>query len=171
MKRQFLSVGLFLCVVAVFGQGDKQVESKISNVTVFLNKAQVTRHVRTNLEAGKTNIIVTGLTSLLDPQSIQVSGKGSFVILGISHQQNYLNEFNLPRALKILKDSVDYFQKQAALEQSQREILNKEEQMLLANQKIGGINQNLNVAELKAMADFFRSRLGEIVTMRMKEDE
>lgn len=171
MKRQLLSLTLLLCIGVVFGQSDKQVESKISNVTVFLSKAQVTRQVRTNLEAGKTNIIVTGLTSQLDPQSVQVSGKGSFVILGISHQQNYLNEFNLPRGLKLLKDSVEYFQKQVALEQSQREILNKEEQMLLANQKIGGANQNLNVAELKAMADFFRNRLGEIVIMRMKEDE
>ncbi|MBK8290821.1 MAG: DUF4139 domain-containing protein [Flammeovirgaceae bacterium] len=43
--------------------------------------------------------------------------------------------------------------------------------MLLSNQKIGGTNQNLTVAELKAMADFYRSRLGDIVTSRMKQDE
>ncbi|MFK8861972.1 DUF4140 domain-containing protein, partial [Escherichia coli] len=82
-------------------------------------------------------------TSQLDPQSIQVTGKGSFIILGISHQQNYLNEFNLPKSLKSMMDSVEYFQKQVLLEQSQKEILNKEEQMLLSNQKIGGTNQNL----------------------------
>jgi uncharacterized protein (TIGR02231 family) len=57
------------------------------------------------------------------------------------------------------------------LEQSQKEILNKEEQMLLSNQRIGGNNQNITVAELKGMADFYRSRLGEIVTTRMKQDE
>lgn len=43
--------------------------------------------------------------------------------------------------------------------------------MLLSNQKIGGTNQNLTVAELKAMADFYRSRLGDIVSLRMKQDE
>lgn len=43
--------------------------------------------------------------------------------------------------------------------------------MLLSNQKIGGANQNLTVTELKAMADFYRSRLGDIVTTRMKQDE
>lgn len=153
------------------GQPDKAVDSKITDVTVFLSKAQVTREVKTRLEAGKTNLVVTGLTSQLDPQSIQVTGKGSFVILGISHQQNFLTEFNVPKSLKNLKDSAEMLQRQLVLEQSQKEILNKEEQMLLSNQKIGGTNQNLTVAELKAMADFYRSRLGDIVTSRMKQDE
>jgi uncharacterized protein (TIGR02231 family) len=58
-----------------------------------------------------------------------------------------------------------------ALENSQKEILNKEEQMLQNNQKIGGTNQNVTVAELKAMADFYRARLGDIVTSRMKIDQ
>jgi uncharacterized protein (TIGR02231 family) len=168
-----------LCLFAfiVFGydftsaQVDKPVDSKITDVTVFLNKAQITREVKTRVDAGKTNIILTGLTSQLDQQSIQVKGNGSFIILGIAHQQNYLNEFNMPRSLKVLKDSIDFLQRQHILAQSQKEILNKEEQMLLSNQKIGGANQNLTVAELKAMADFYRARLSDIVSSRMKEDE
>jgi uncharacterized protein (TIGR02231 family) len=152
-------------------QNEKIVDSKISQVTVFLNQAQVNREVKTRLEAGRVSLIVTGLSAQLDPQSISVSGKGSYVILGISHRQNYLNEFNLPKALKVLKDSLGWYQREVALQQSQREILGKEEQMLLANQKIGGTNQNLTVAELKAMADFYRGRLGDIVQGRMKIDE
>ena len=171
MKNQLLATALSISALVAVGQNEKQVESKITNVTVFLNKAQVTREVSTRLEPGKTNLIVRGLTSQLDPESIQISGKGSFVILGISHQQNYLNEFNLPKGLRALRDSVERLQKQVLLEQSQKEILNKEEQMLLSNQKIGGTTQNLTVAELKAMADFYRSRLGDIVTSRMKQDD
>jgi len=171
MKNEILSLALCLLSIGAIAQSDKIVDSKIKNVTVFLSNAQVTREVKTRIEAGKTNLIISGLTAQLDPQSIQVTGKGNFVILGISHQQNYLSEFNMPKALKILKDSVDYFQKQLSLGQSQKEILNKEEQMLLNNQKIGGTSQNLTVAELKAMADFYRSRLSDIVSSRMKEDE
>lgn len=170
MKNAQLLI-LLLCIPAVsFAQEEKPVDSKITGVTVFLNKAQVTREVKSRMEAGKTNLVVRGLSSLLDQQSIQVAGKGNFTILGIAHRQNYLNEFNTPRALSILKDSLDLVQRQLALEASQKEILNKEEQMLLTNQKIGGANQNLTVAELKAMADFYRSRLTEIVTSRMKQD-
>ena len=146
------------------------VESKITNVTVFLNKAQVTREVKTRIESGKSTLILPGLTSQLDQQSIQVAGKGNFTILGIVHRQNFLDEVNMPKPLRMLKDSIEYVQKQIVFEQSQIEILNKEEQMLLSNQKIGGTNQNLTVAELKAMADFYRTSLTDIVSMRMKQD-
>lgn len=156
---------------AAFAQPEKPTESKITAITVFLAKAQVTREAKARVEAGKTNLVLAGLTSDLDPQSIQVAGKGNFVILGTSHRQNYLSDLNTPRSLKVLKDSLEYFQKQIGLEQSQKEILSREEQMLLSNQKIGGTNQNVTVTELKAMADFYRSRLGDIVTSRMKEDD
>ena len=172
MKLSHYMIGVLLGLpFAVLGQTEKPVDSKITNVTVFLAKAQVSREVKTRLDAGKTNLVIRGLTAQVDPQSIQVAGKGSFIILGTSHRQNFLNELNQPKPLKILKDSVEFYQKQINLEQSQKEILNKEEQMLLSNQKIGGTNQNLTVAELKAMADFYRSRLGEIVNARMKEDD
>ncbi len=169
MTRIFLLAFMFATYAQA--QVDKPIESKITDATVFLSKAQITREAKTRVDAGKTNLIVTGLTAQLDPQSIQVTGKGNFVILGISHQVNYLNEFTVPKSLKTLRDSLETLQRQLSIEQSQKEILNKEEQMLLSNQKIGGTTQNLSVNELKAMADFYRARLSELVTSRMKQED
>lgn len=154
-----------------FGQTDKPVDSKISRVTVFLNRAQVTREVKTRVEAGRTNLVVSGLTAQLDQQSVQVSGKGNIIILGINHNQNYLSEFNMPKKLLVLRDSLEFYKRQLAQEQHQKDILTKEEQMILSNQKMGGTNQNVSVSELKAMADFYRSRLGEIGLSKMKADD
>lgn len=172
MKLKPLIIGVLLLNVSVaLAQVEKPVDSKITNVTVFLSKAQVTREVKTRIEAGKTTIVLTGLTASLDTESIQAAGKGNFVILGISHRQNFLSELNIPKSLKVLKDSLNYYQNQRTLAQSQKEILNKEEALLNANQRIGGNNQNITVAELKGMADFYRTRMSEIVSSRMKEDE
>lgn len=170
MKKYLFS--LFITAGFAAGAQDEQhPESKITAVTVFLNKAQVTREVKTRVNAGRTTLVLSGITSQLDQQSIQVSGKGKIVIEGISHRQNFLTEFNMPARLRSLKDSVEILQRQVALEQSQKEILSKEEQMLISNQKIGGTQANLTVVELKAMADFYRARLSEIVSTRMKQDE
>jgi len=171
-KHMKLNSLLFLLMIdfAAFGQSNQNVSSKITDVTVFLNRAQVTREAKVQLTSGKTNLVVSGLTSLLDPNSIQVSGKGNFIILGTSYQQNYLSEMNLPATLRLLKDSLELLQTQLALEQSQKEILHKEEQLLMSNQKIGGTTQNLTVTELKAMADFYRVRLSELVSSRLKGD-
>lgn len=171
MKKTLIGTWLTVLLMTAYAQPEKQIDSNITDVTVFLAKAQVTRLAQTSLQPGKTHLVFTGLTSLLDPASIQVAGKGNFVILGINHRQNFLSEVNMPKALQVLKDSVVYYQRQVATEQSQKDILAKEEQMILSNQKVGGANQNLTVAELKAMADFFRTRLGEIAASKMKADE
>jgi uncharacterized protein (TIGR02231 family) len=169
MKKLVFAVFLFSTLTAS-AQDEKSIDSRITNVTVFLNKAQITREAKTKIEAGKSFLRVKGLTAQLDQQSIQVTGKGAFTILGISHEQNYINEFNTPKQLTQLSDSIEIVQRQITVENSQKEILNKEEQMLQMNQKIGGANQNLTVAELKAMADFYRNRLSEIVIARMNHD-
>lgn len=171
MKCVLTSTTLSLFFFASLAQKTAPVDTKITEVTVFLSKAQVTRTLSSSVEKGKTELVVGGLSSRLDPESIQVAGKGAVVILGISHRQNYLNEFEMPASLRMLQDSLEYFQKQLTLEQSKREILNKEEQMLISNQEIGGTNQNLTVSELKAMADFYRSRLGDIAMEKIKQDD
>jgi uncharacterized protein (TIGR02231 family) len=171
MKKITFLACLFLSVSIANAQSEKPTDSNISSVTVFLNKAQVNRSVKTKVEAGKTTLVVGGLSPQLDPQSIQVGGKGKFTIMGTGHRINYLNEFNKPKRLQVLQDSLLLLQQAIAFEGSQKEVLNREEQMILANQKISGTNQNLTVAELKGMADFFRSRLGDLISARMKVDD
>jgi uncharacterized protein (TIGR02231 family) len=169
--KKALIIAVLLFATTVNAQVDKTVESKISQVTVFLSRAQITRVIQTRVEAGKTNLILSGLTANLDPQSVQVAGKGGIVLLGISHQQNFVREFNYPPNLRILRDSLEVLKTLILNEQNQKEILNKEEQLILSNQKIGGGDQNLTATELKAMADFFRARLSDIYLQRAKIDE
>lgn len=169
MVRNYVLLAIILISGGAHAQSEKPLDSRITEVTVFLNRAQVTRVAKTRIDAGKSAVAFQGLTSQLDQQSIQVSGKGKFTILGIAHRQNYNREFSSPRT-KSLRDSIQLLQQQIMVEQSQKEILNKEEQMLLNNQKIGGANQNLTVAELKAMADFYRVRLSDIITRRFQHD-
>ncbi len=170
MKNIALLIILLCGGQTLRAQNERPLDSKITAVTVFLNKAQVTRTATTTVPAGKTEFVLSGLTSGLDPQSIQVAGEGRFILLGISHRLNYLDELNMPPKLKMLNDSLEYLQRQVVLENNRKEILNKEEQMLISNQKIGGANQNLTATELKAMADFYRSRLTDIAASRMQID-
>ncbi|MEX1239073.1 MAG: DUF4139 domain-containing protein [Cyclobacteriaceae bacterium] len=171
MKNIMLFILIAFAVVPAHAQQEKSVESKITHVTVFLNKAQVTREVKTRIPEGATNVIISGLTAQLDAGSIQVSGKGNFILTGIAHQLNYLNDLATPARIRTLNDSLQVLQDKILFENAQKVILDKEELMLISNQKIGGANQNLPVNELKNMADFFRSRLYEIAVARLKHDE
>lgn len=172
IMKKVISFALLLFVaLSVLAQQEKKAESKITHVTVFLNKAQVTREVKTRIGEGLTHLIISGITAQLDPNSIQVAGKGNFILTGITHQLNYMNELSTPSRVKALNDSLQQLQNQILFENAQKQMLDKEEQMLISNQKIGGTNQNLPVNELKSMADFFRSRLYELALARLKHDE
>jgi len=159
------------CVMVAHGQAtERPVDSKITAATVFLNRAQITREAKARLEPGRQAIVLSGLSGQLDPASINVRGTGAFTLLNISHRQNFLDELSLPPYLRTLKDSISYYNRLAQQEQAQRDVLTKEEQLLLANQKIGG-QQNITVAELKALADFYKTRLTDIALSRMRADE
>eukprot|EP00467_Chlorarachnion_reptans_P019014 CAMPEP_0114486356 /NCGR_PEP_ID=MMETSP0109-20121206/172_1 /TAXON_ID=29199 /ORGANISM="Chlorarachnion reptans, Strain CCCM449" /LENGTH=671 /DNA_ID=CAMNT_0001662515 /DNA_START=98 /DNA_END=2113 /DNA_ORIENTATION=+ len=75
----------------------------IGAVTVFLDKAEVTREARVDISPGTAHgeaefslpdtsdenfqeIVFTGLTKSLEPDSIQVSGEGGFVIHEVRHE-------------------------------------------------------------------------------------
>ena len=172
MKGSFI---VFVCLALGAGQvvaqdGDQVVDTRITEVKVFQGQAQVMRNGRTRLNAGKTDIVLRGLTAELDPQSIQVSGKGNFTILGISHRHNYMEQREVPRGLSAMEDSLVLYGQYLWLEKNQKTILEKEEQMLLNSQNTES-KERPTVAELKATADFLRSRLQENALLRVKQDD
>ncbi|MFZ9980693.1 MAG: DUF4139 domain-containing protein [Cyclobacteriaceae bacterium] len=167
MKKIFVVLFAFY-FQASFSQTEKYLDSKAVAVTVFLDKVQVTRTVATTAEAGRYGLVLSGLSAALDPQSIQVSGKGSFTILGVSHRRNFISDFNRPVALRKLLDSLVWYQKQLQQEMNKKEVLEKEEQLLIANQKISGNTQNLTVNELKLMSEYYRNRMTEILSGKSK---
>src|SRR5690606_34986460 len=105
MKKLIVFAALALCSPAV-AQTEKRVDSRIENVTVFLNRAQIKRSGAARIDGGRSTLIIGGLTSRLDPPGVRLSGTARFTIPGVSHRQNFLNEFTLPARLRVLKDSV-----------------------------------------------------------------
>ncbi|MEM9024414.1 MAG: DUF4140 domain-containing protein, partial [Bacteroidota bacterium] len=59
--------------------------SQIKEVTVFLNGAQVKRTASRTIPSGTHYLKFTGLSTQIDPNSIQVNGRGSATILSVSH--------------------------------------------------------------------------------------
>ncbi len=134
----------------------------IKQVTVFLSRAQIETYTPISIEAGKTVIHLQNQTTFLDPQSIQVSGKGDFIILSVEHETDYLKKTEKPAKIQTLSDSIDHYSMLIDFNEQINDVLVKEEQMILMNQSIKGQNANLTAKELSEMADFFRERLEEI---------
>ena len=72
------------------GDNEQRTSSTITNVTVFLNQAQVTRLAKVNLQAGVTNLVFDKLSNQINTNSIQVRVDGKINLLSVSLRDNYL---------------------------------------------------------------------------------
>lgn len=157
--------------LAASGNEPLPVKSRINQVTVFLQGAQVNRSASIKVPAGTSTLVFEKLPQSLSPQSLQVSGTGSFTILSVSHQYNYLEDREKSDQVTSLEKKLKDLQKQLALQEAMRKVYESEEAMLLANKTVGGTEAGLVLQKLKEAADFFRLRLTEISAKKLEVQE
>jgi hypothetical protein len=107
MKQFFMLFIPLFVVQQSFGQDKKQVNSDIKQVTVFQSKAQLVNTATAVIEAGVTEITVPGLSQFVEQNSIQVTGKGDFVILGVKQKVNYIQQSKKSAEYISLEDTTE----------------------------------------------------------------
>ncbi|GAB2529755.1 mucoidy inhibitor MuiA [Rufibacter soli] len=126
---------------------------------MFLNRAQVTNTGKTTVEPGVTELVLEGLPTQLDERSVQVNPTGSITLLSVRYEQNFMQNATKPKDLERLEDSLESYNGRIRSLNDQREVLQKEEALLQANQNVGGTDAGITAARLKEVADFYRTRL------------
>jgi len=147
--------------IAAMAQTEKAVDSKIENVTVYQEGAEITRQAKIDLQKGKTVLIFNGLSSKLDSKSIQAKGDNNLMIVSISQSIDYLNKVKVTSEIETLEQQKLSIKDSLSLLDGLLIVYQQEKEMILANKTIGGDN-GVNITELKNAASFFRSRLMEI---------
>jgi len=163
MKKTILFMLICGIMISVKAQEQtKTVKSKIKEVTVFFNGAQITQGGEVSIPAGQSTLIFDNLTQYINAQSIQVKGEGDFNILSVVHQINYLkSQEKTPEVVK-LEDSIQSLNKKLSYQQTILSVYVQEETMLLSNKDIGGTQTGVKVADLKEATEYFRTRLLDI---------
>jgi uncharacterized protein (TIGR02231 family) len=158
---------MLVCLVIISGslysqETAKTIKSKIKEVTVFFQGAQITQVGDITIPQGQSIVMFDNLTQYINPQSIQVKGEGDFTILSVTHQINYLkSQEKSPEVLR-LEDSSVLLTKLIANQQTILSVYGQEESLLIANKSIGGQQTGVKIEELKAAAEYFRTRMLDI---------
>jgi uncharacterized protein (TIGR02231 family) len=138
---------------------EKPVTSKLTEVKVFLSGAQLARTANAAVPAGTSTLVFTGLPQQLDPQSIQVTGKGGYTILSVNHRMNYLTESPKKKEIEEIMARIKKLEKDHAFEKAMQDVWVNEEQLLGKNSSIGGQQNGLTAAQLTAVNDYVRERM------------
>jgi uncharacterized protein (TIGR02231 family) len=115
--------------------------------------------------------VFTGLAQGLDPQSIQVTGKGGYTILSVNHRMNYLTESPKKKEIEDIQTRIKKLEKDWAYEKAMQDVWVNEEQLLNKNSSIGGQQNGLTAAQLTAVNDYVRERLRTTKTNWLAQQE
>lgn len=152
-------------------ESEKAITSKVASAKVFLSGAQVGRTASSAIAAGPSTLIFTGIAQGLDPQSIQVTGKGGYSILSVNHRINYLSESPKKKEIEDLNTQIKKLEKEWAYEKAMQDVWVNEEQLLQKNSSIGGQQNGISAAQLTAVNDYVRERLKVVKTNWLSQQE
>jgi hypothetical protein len=138
---------------------EKEVKSKVVEATVFLKGAQVLRKETVQLTKGESIVKFTNLSPFIAPKSIQLKAGGELTVLGINHQQNFLDKSVKSTELLKLENTLEQINEKIELENTYLAIAQEEITFLQTNRLIGGKNETLNVATLKQAAEYYGNQL------------
>ena len=138
---------------------EKEVKSKVVEATVFLKGAQVLRKETVQLTKGESIVKFTNLSPFIAPKSIQLKAGGELTVLGINHQQNFLDKSVKSTELLKLENALEQINEKIELENTYLAIAQEEITFLQTNRLIGGKNETLNVATLKQAAEYYGNQL------------
>ena len=137
---------------------DKAIPSKISEVTVYLSGAQITRSANCTLEQGTSELVFTGLSSKIDENSIQLSGLQSVSILSLSYDINYLSFSDGDPRVEQWNKKIEDLMAEVTLLKNHIAGLEEEEKVITMNRLVNSDNQVIDLEKVKEVSSYYRER-------------
>lgn len=167
MKYRMFLIGFFLFGKSLLGLPGNEVKMDLTGVKVFLTGAEIQHYSKYKVDKGVTEIVLTGLASGIDRNSINLSAKGDAVIISVVQRFDYLKPAVQNPAVKALEDSLEILNQKYYLKQAESDVLKLEIEFLMANKEISTDSKGVTVADLQKIAEYFRKRLTEIKSSQL----
>ncbi|WP_320152458.1 DUF4139 domain-containing protein [uncultured Tolumonas sp.] len=145
----------FLALMVSSAMAEQVVDSQIAAVTVYPSSATVTRTFTVELPAGPQTVLVAGLPSTLDENSLRITGSGDkgSSVASVELKNEVRGELVLPRA-KELQDKLTAQLDQQALLQADELALNTQQTYLQKLAEQGGTPKAEKTVESNSVAQW-----------------
>ncbi len=162
--KKYLFVALFSIALSssvIEGQ-EKYVQCPVSHVTVFRQGAQLSGDAAVTLQPGTWDYVAGGLSPYIDPNSIQVRGEGDFMITGVTHRNNYLENPSESEEIRSLRDRIDALQAKIEDEGTAMEVLLEKERFLKANYDVVTEKSTITPEQIKSLIDIYGTSMESV---------
>lgn len=173
MKTKFITLTIFIlsllsvCSFAQTGEVSvKPVSSKIAEVTLYLNGAEIIRDASTEITKGVTVLKFSNLSRNIMQNSVQFIADKGLTILSVTLRDNYLAKNESSPELVKLEKKLDQTEDKIIAENAALSVINEDMEFLRANREISGENTTLTVASLQQLSEYYSSK---VTTLKNKE--
>ncbi|MGR3811469.1 mucoidy inhibitor MuiA family protein [Jiulongibacter sp. NS-SX5] len=155
---------LFLLFLPSFAWAQSNLESKVKKVNIYPQGAQVFREVVTDLKKGDNPFVLPGISNEISIESIQINlSDNDLNISDLSFQTSFLRNPEIQKRNTAIKTEINTIIEEKSQLKIDLTVLEREEKLLLSNQKVGGTYSGMKPEDLKNTVDFFKSRMQEIL--------
>lgn len=149
----------FSISLTFMGLAAKNISAPIKSVTVYKQKAKVTRTKTSTIPAGTQEIIISGLSPIVDRNSVQSKILGKVTLLSSSYSINYLEELKDTKIQKVMSDSLKWANNQISILDYKKAVLDGEANLIEQNKQLGGKERGFTVEELTKLSTFYTKRM------------
>lgn len=163
IKMNKLLLGLF-SMIAFISFSQTALESEITTVKVFKQNAQITRNTQTKLLAGTQEIVLTGISTQIDPSSLQVqlATGGNVTLLSAKYERNFLLPKKNNPVVEKLKKSLDVLNEDLLWLNDEKDTYKGMEDILNVNKDFGKSEAGFTPLQVSELVSNYKTRLFEI---------
>jgi hypothetical protein len=153
-----LLCSFFCSALIAQNEAPTPIKTNIHAVKLHLQGAEVMRKTSVNLKAGRNHLVFTNLSAKLYDQTIQVATNKQVKVISVTSKQNFIERRKATPTIKRLNDSLEVLRDAIDLLENERGSYEEEQALLKQNRSMKSSQQNLTVAELQSMSEFYRKR-------------
>jgi uncharacterized protein (TIGR02231 family) len=161
MKKIIVFLAIFS--FTIIGKAQTWIDSKITDVTVYRQNAQITAAAKTPLKAGTSEIVIENVSTSIIPSSMQValSAQGKVTLLSAKYEPNYLQSPKKNPKVIALEDSLELVNENLQFIKDQKDVYSGMESVLNSNKSLANDN-GFSAAQVSALIENYRTQLSAI---------
>ncbi len=159
--KKILSLALVFISLSALAQ--KLIPSTITKVKVFKQNAEIERQAQSMVSAGRQEIVITGISTKINPSSLQIQFKNSSSeLLSAKYEPNYLIPTVSNPKIDALKVSSEDIADELAWVKEQKNALLGMEDILKKNQVLGAGKVGFTPAQVVELSNNYKKKYLEI---------
>lgn len=166
MKTKLLWILLACFPLGLIAQEKKTVKSKLNDVTIFFQGAELTHTASSSLLKGENEIYIEGLSPNVDKNSLKIKTTNGVIVSAYEYSIDYLSESKStnPVVFKKLQDSIDFHGKRLEQINTDIEVTTNLLSLLQkgTDKNVSGSEKGLGIDELIKTMDYYKAKSTEL---------